>query len=122
MPRIVHFEICADKPERAVAFYTKVFGWKTEKWAGAEDYWMANTGADKEPGINGAIMQKRDPKWTTVNTVDVPSVDDYVSKVTKNGGKVVAPKVAIPGMGYVAYCQDTEGNVFGIWQTDTSAK
>ena len=30
MPRVVHFEISADNPERAIDFYTKTFGWKTE--------------------------------------------------------------------------------------------
>lgn len=31
------------------------------------------------------------------------------------------PKTAIPGIGYHAYCQDTEGNVFGIMEEDPSA-
>ena len=41
MPRIVHFEIPAENPERAVKFYQKVFNWKIEKWAGPMDYWDA---------------------------------------------------------------------------------
>ncbi len=28
MPRVVHFEIPADDPERAIEFYRQVFGWK----------------------------------------------------------------------------------------------
>lgn len=27
MPRVIHFEIHADKPERAMRFYHSVFGW-----------------------------------------------------------------------------------------------
>jgi predicted enzyme related to lactoylglutathione lyase len=27
---------------------------------------------------------------------------------------VVVPKMAVPGVGYLAYCQDTEGITFGI--------
>ena len=27
MPRVVHFELPADDPKRAIAFYEKVFGW-----------------------------------------------------------------------------------------------
>ncbi len=34
MPKVIHFEIHADGPERAVSFYTKVFGWKAQKRAG----------------------------------------------------------------------------------------
>jgi uncharacterized protein len=32
------------------------------------------------------------------------------------------PKTAIPGVGYLAYCSDTEGNVFGLMQADKNAK
>jgi predicted enzyme related to lactoylglutathione lyase len=38
------------------------------------------------------------------------------------GGQVVVPKMPIPGVGYLAYCQDTEGLLFGIHQLDPSAK
>jgi predicted enzyme related to lactoylglutathione lyase len=30
-------------------------------------------------------------------------------------------KTAVPQMGYFAVCQDTEGNAFGIWQSDPNA-
>ncbi len=32
------------------------------------------------------------------------------------------PKTAVPQMGYFAICQDTENNVFGLWQMDRNAK
>ena len=35
MPRPFHFEIPADRPERAIAFYEQVFGWRFQKWEGA---------------------------------------------------------------------------------------
>jgi predicted enzyme related to lactoylglutathione lyase len=121
MPRIVHFEIPAGNPERAVKFYQTVFGWKVDKWPGPVDYWLVTTGEDKEPGINGAIMPNKNFK-TTVNTVAVPSVDTFVKKITEAGGKVVMPKMAVTGQGYVAYCTDTEGNIFGVFESDPKAK
>lgn len=121
MARVVHFEIAADNPERAVDFYSKVFGWKIEKWAGPQEYWLITTGPDNEPGINGAIMKRPDPKASTINTIDVPSLDDFSEKVTRNGGKVLMPKTQIPGVGWFTYCQDTEGNTFGILQPDRPA-
>ena len=121
MPRIVHFEIPADNPERAAEFYKKVFNWKIDKWPGPFNYWLVTTGEDKEPGINGAIMDKTNFK-TTVNTVAVPSVDEFVKKITEAGGKVIAPKNAVMGQGYVAYVADTEGNVFGIFEDNPAAK
>ena len=122
MPRVVHFEINADDPERAVKFYQEVFGWKIKKWEGPMDYWLATTGPDDQPGINGGIMKRTHPQASTQNTVDVPSVDEFTKKVTERGGKVVVPKMPVPGVGYMAYCADTEGNVFGIMQEDPTAK
>ena len=62
------------------------------------------------------------PGATTVNTVDVTSVDEFTQKVVKAGGKVVMPKTTVPGVGYLIYCADTEGNVFGMMQSDPSAR
>jgi uncharacterized protein len=49
-------------------------------------------------------------------------VDDCIAKVIELGGKLVVPKMAIPGAGYLAYCRDTEGNVSGIMHPDKDAK
>jgi len=121
MPRVVHFKIHADSLERAGKFFKKVSGWKIEKWQGPMDYRLVTTGEQKEPGINGEIM-KRVGNGSVWNTVDVPSVDEYIQKIVKAGGKVVTPKTAVPGVGWTAYCQDSEGNVFGLMQMGTSAK
>jgi predicted enzyme related to lactoylglutathione lyase len=120
MLRVVHFELAADDPERAVKFYSDIFGWKIEKWAGPVDYWLITTGKD-EPGIDGALG-RRGEIMEGANTINVPSVDEYISKIEASGGKVVAPKNTVPGVGYVAYCQDTEGATFGIIEEDTSAQ
>jgi hypothetical protein len=124
MPRVVHFELPAQDPERAAAFYSSVFGWKFQKWDGPMEYWMVITGEEGMPGINGGLMRE-DPNYpprTPVNTVDVSSVDEYVAKITQAGGAVAVPKMAIAGVGYLAYCTDTEGVLFGIMQDDPSAK
>lgn len=122
MHRVIHFELTADDPERAVKFYEQAFGWKTQRWGGPQTYWLMTTGPDGQPGINGGIMKKVEGFPGTVNTVGVPSVDDFVKRVVAAGGKVVRPKMAVPGVGYQAYCTDTEGNLFGIHQSDPSAK
>ena len=122
MPRVVHFELGADDPERATKFYEGVFGWQTARWDGPQSYWLMTTGPEGQPGINGGIMQ-RDPRFpTVVNTLDVPDVAEFSERVTAGGGKVVMPKFPVPGVGWLAYCQDTEGNTFGIIQPDPSAK
>ena len=120
MGRVVHFELPVDDPERAIKFYTDAFGWTTEKWDGPLDYWLVMTGAESEPGIDGALTRRGDVS-TVVNTIDVDDVDAAVASIQAAGGKVIAPKITVPGVGYMAYCLDTEGNQFGIMQSDESA-
>ncbi|MDH4271372.1 MAG: VOC family protein [Candidatus Aminicenantes bacterium] len=122
MNRIVHFDIYADDPQRAVKFYGDVFGWKASKWEGPMEYWLVTTGPEETPGIDGGIGRREDPADRTTNTVDVASVDEFTAKITAAGGKVIAPKMAIPGVGWFAMCLDTEGNKFGLMENDPSAK
>ena len=121
MNRVAHFEIYAPDPNQVVPFYEEVFGWKIAKWEGPMEYWLVTTGAD-EPGIDGGIMRSEDGQPRTVNTVKVNSVDEYVAKVPEHGGKVVVPKMAIPGVGWVAYATDPGGVLVGIYEHDESAK
>lgn len=115
MPRVVHFEIPADDPERAVEFYKKVFGWKIDKWEGPFDYWLVTTGEEDEPGINGAIMSKEMGEMIK-NTIGVDSFDKYAEKIENAGGKMLMEKQTIPGIGTMAAFKDTEGNVSVIME------
>jgi uncharacterized protein len=121
MPRVIHFEFAADNPERAAKFYRDVFGWESSQWGGPMDYWLVKTGSDG-PGIDGGILRYQDKMPRTINSIGVDSADDYVEKVIRSGGKIAKPKMTIPGVGYQAYFLDTEGNVFGVFQSDPSAK
>src|SRR5512134_3977440 len=121
MPRVIHFDISADDPERALRFYRDVFGWKAEKWEGPFDYWLIKTGEPDQPGIDGGLA-KRDQPWESItNIIDVTSVDEIAARIVANGGLIIRPRHAIPGVGYLVACQDTEGNVFGVMQMDESA-
>jgi predicted enzyme related to lactoylglutathione lyase len=120
MARVIHFEICANDPQRAVSFYQQAFGWKINEWEGPMEHWLIETGDQDEPGIDGAIMG-RENNWTTVNTISVPSLDEFAQRVEQAGGKALSPRQTISGVGYHSYCLDTEGNVFGILEGDSSA-
>jgi predicted enzyme related to lactoylglutathione lyase len=122
MPRVVHFEIMADDPDRAVKFFENIFGWKIEKWEGPMDYWLITTGKEGELGIDGAIARRPDPNSRITNTINVPDIDEYAKKVIDNGGTLITEKMSIPNIGYLYYFLDTEGNTHGIMQSDMSAK
>ncbi len=112
MPRAIHFEIAADNLEGVALFYQQVFGWKLNWAREGAPYILADTG--EGAGISGAFLKRALPNQSTVNTIDVPSVDDFLGRVQAAGGAILAPKVEIPGVGYLAYCVDIEGNPFGI--------
>jgi predicted enzyme related to lactoylglutathione lyase len=120
MPRVVHFEVSADDLDRARKFYGDVFGWSFQDWNGGE-YVLVKTGEDGEPGINGGIFKRPDQMTGHINTIDVPSLDEYTEKVTGSGGTLMMPKMAIPGVGWLAYFKDTEGSMFGLMEKDSSA-
>ena len=130
MARIVHFEIHAEDPERAARFYTAVFGWEIAKWNGPAEYWLIKTGPEGQPGINGGLMRRHGPgrpaDGQTVNaypcTAQVDSVDATAKAITENGGTIAVPKMPIPGLGWLIYGKDTEGNIFGAMQPDPAAK
>lgn len=126
MHRIVHFEIQAENPTRAIAFYERVLGWKFKKWSGPQDYWLISTG--QGPGIDGGLHVRQGPTpadGQSTNcftcTVDTESVDSTTARVVEHGGTCVVPKFAIPGVGWLAYYKDTEGNIWGAMQDDPKA-
>lgn len=125
MPRPVHFEVHATDPERAITFYATVFEWGFERW-GNSPYWLITTG--NGPGIDGGLVARQGPappEDAPVNafavTFDVSDIDLITRRVEQAGGGVVRPRSPIPGVGWLAYCKDTEGNIFGLLESDASA-
>jgi uncharacterized protein len=127
MARVVHFEIHADDLDRASRFYSDLFGWEVSKWDGPVDYRLVTTGPEKAPGINGALMKRMHPVTGSdgviafVCTVDVDDLDKHVARGVELGGTVALPKMPVPGVGWLAYLKDTEGNVLGLMQADPTA-
>ncbi len=138
---IVHFEIPADQPERAVQFYRELFGWDIQRYEGSPEdiegmadyrpenfeYWMVRTvptneqGMPTRPGVNGGLMRRAMPGQGPVNYVSVENVDQFVAKAERLGARVLMGKSPVPRMGWFAQLTDPEGNVFAIWETDPSA-
>jgi uncharacterized protein len=120
MPRPAHFEIPSDNPERAISFYSTVFGWTFQKWEGPMPYWLITTGPNEEPGINGGLMPRHDPAQPCVNTITVANLDETQAAIEKNGGSCCVPKMPVPTVGWLAYFKDLDGHIFGCMQMDPS--
>jgi predicted enzyme related to lactoylglutathione lyase len=127
MPRPVHFEIHAADPPAAVKFYTELFGWTFTPFGPA--YHLIKTGEDG-PGIDGGLVPRLGPNPDPADptpviafmcTCNVDSVDAYMAKALALGGWVALPKMAIPGVGWVAYFKDTQSNIVGLMQNDPAA-
>jgi len=124
MNRVVHFEIAADEPERAVKFYKEVFSWKIKDMSqGKIEYWLVTTGPEKEvPGVNGGIMRRKGKRGqgghnAFVCCVDVADIKETRKKIEAAGGKLTTGIDKIFGVGEFCYCKDTEGNSFSVMQS-----
>lgn len=127
MPRVVHFEIHATEPEELIAFYSAVFGWSFTKAEGM-DYWLIGTGPADEPGIGGGLVKRPVPgpaDSPSLNafpcTVQVDSVEGTLEKAGGLGATVALPKMAVGGIGWLAYIKDPDGNLLGLLESDPAA-
>ena len=125
MPKIDLSAIPADDPERAIAFYRGVFGWKFDvAWEydtpnGRERTWNIRMEGE---AIDGALTKREYPEQPIQVGIVVPSVAEYVSRVQERGGSIVVPKTALPAAGYFALCKDTEANSFIVFEKDANAR
>lgn len=131
-PYVGYFEISADNIERSQKFYSELFGWKIEKdtkivadGVGIEYYMISNPidplTPEGHPSYVGGMMKRQHPKQAITVYVDVEKIDPYLELVKKLGGTIIKSKTAVQNHGYFAVCQDTEENVFAIWENNTEA-
>jgi predicted enzyme related to lactoylglutathione lyase len=85
--------------------------------AGGPEYYGVTTRKDGEAGINGGLMKRNMPGQPFANYVAVKSIDEFLAKVSANGGSVILPRQEIaPGMGSIAVFKDTEENMMGLYE------
>ncbi len=121
MNRSVHFEIFASNPERMAGFYSNAFGLEFRR--GRDDeYIMAEGKVEGGRQMSGRVRHVQPLRVTGTPTMHVLSVDDAVRRIMGAGGRLLVPKKVIPRVGYMAYCEDPEGNAFGIFQPDATAR
>jgi predicted enzyme related to lactoylglutathione lyase len=128
MPRVIHFEIHATDPEGLISFYSSLFGWTFQKWEGPTDYWLIRTGSAEERGIDGGLLRRHGNAPTAtqavnsfVCTVDVASAETGLARALELGGSVALPIMPVPGVGWLCYAKDPDGNIVGMMQNDPAA-
>ena len=122
MSAIVHFDVPTEDVERAKKFYAGLLGWKFDPVPEMQYNLINTTNLDGTPGIGGCMGKRMDPSQRMMNYFGVASLDASMKQVKSLGGKVITEKMAVPGMGFLANCMDTEGNIFGLWEENTLAK
>jgi hypothetical protein len=121
------FEIHTGNQPASAAFYEAAFGWTfVEHTFGDVTYWEIRTGA--EDGATGRMIRRAGPKpdagapvMGAVITVDVTDIDAALEAGLGAGGETALPKFALPGIGWVGYLKDPDGNVVGLFQPDGDA-
>jgi len=122
MPAIVHFDVPTDDVERAKKFYSALFGWKFESFPEMQYNLFTTTNLDGTTGVGGGMGKRMDASQRIMNYFGVPSIDAAMKQVKSLGGKVLSEKMTVPGMGFLATCIDTEGNMFGLWEEASQAR
>lgn len=119
---IIHFEIPANDVEKLKKFYEEIFGWTITLAPGPIEYWIIQTvptdqnGMPQRPGVNGGMFKKQNPQGKPINYFSVESINDFLEKIVKKGGKITQPKEEVPEVGWIAAAEDPEGNQFAILQ------
>lgn len=121
-----YFDLTVEDVEEAMRFFGEVFGWTFERFPMPYPYFRIQAGTESEAGIDGGIGAVADAPAaaglpTTQITIPVPDLDLIVRKVVATGGRVVEPKMAIPGVGWYATCAEPGGLKFGLIQGDPRA-
>lgn len=110
-----HFAINCDDVERGKAFYEGVFGWRFQPW-GPPGFFLS-----EDAGTRAAVQQRRElapgVRMTGFEcTIGVDDIDATQAAIEARGGKIVMPKVTLPGVGTLLFFQDPEGNLAGAMQ------
>lgn len=122
-----YFDMTVADLGAARKFFENVLGWRFERFPMPYAYYRIQAGPADEPGIDGGIGAIGDAPTTggrplTQLTVPVPDLDDALTRVAQHGGRVVEPRMPIPGIGWYATCAEPGGLKFGLIQGDASAR
>lgn len=113
------FEIPVTNMARAQAFYEALLGTPIRREAMGPNELGVFAG-DEAAGVGGCLLAgpnapKPSAEGTLVYLNAGPSLDATVARLERAGGRLVTPKVTLPGdMGCFVHISDSEGNRVGL--------
>ena len=119
----VHFEYHVSDTKWARDFYTGLFGWTYQSMPQGDYHLVVGEGIGIGQPVSGALTLRNAPvpqpgsgPRGAVLTFTVADVDATYKKALATGGAEAMPPTDFEGIGRLAYCEDDEGNIFGIIQ------
>lgn len=119
--RFVWRELMTNDVAKAVGFYTRLFGWKTEVMdMGTMQYTLVKHGDKNVGGIypTPAEAKGTPPHW--LGYVSVDNVDGACDKAATLGAKVMMKPMDIPNVGRWAVVVDPQGAAFAPFRGTTT--
>jgi predicted enzyme related to lactoylglutathione lyase len=114
----VHVELNTADPEKAKAFYSKLFQWQLEDVPNPAvpdgSYTVIKVGT----GTGGGMMKQvpgGPSGWLAY--VEVDDIQAATAKAKSLGGKVMKDVTEVMGMGWLSFIQDPTGAVLGLWKS-----
>ena len=107
-------QLNTNDPERAIEFYSALFGWSFDAVPGSEiAYW----GVYRGESLNAGMMQQPQdapapPHWLVYFGVD--DIDAAARQIGDSGGALLVEKTAVPGGEFVV-AQDPQGAVVAMF-------
>ena len=112
----VHVELNTSDPEKAKAFYSKLFQWQLEAVSNSAVPDGTYTMIKVEEGTGGGIMRQipgGPSGWLAY--VEVDDIHAATQRAKSLGGKVMKEPFEVMGTGSISFIQDPTGAALGLW-------
>ncbi len=116
----VHVELDTTDPEKAKAFYARLFDWKLQDTPAGPGgtYTMIDVGE----GTGGGLMKHPIPgapsTWLAYVLVD--DIDAATSKARSLGAEIAKGVTEVPGFGWFSVIVDPTGAALGLWESKST--
>ena len=108
---VVHWEIAVKDLAKATKFYTQLFDWQVDSNN------PLNYGLTKTGGLDGGLFPLPEgvPHYVTIY-VQVEDIDASLGQAVELGGRMIVPRMPIPGIGEFGIFADPDGNLVGVFK------